>query len=457
MENNHSMMKTMEPRRLFMKYLIPSLFGMMLMAINILVDGLFVSHGVGGKALAGVNIAVPIYSIILSVSLCIGMGGATLYSIALGQDKPYEAKKAFTHAMILTVVITGLIIIVCLLFEERLAYLFGANDSIINYVSDYLHIILVFGIVFVLENVLSIFIRNDGSPTLAMVGLIVTSVLNIILNYVFIFIFEWGVKGAAYATVIATVIGIFVLLAHFFKKSKQLIFVRTKVDFQLVGKIISIGFPSFIVEALTAVMMIAFNVTFNHHIGETGIVAYAVINYMHAVFLMLFIGIGAALQPLASYHFGAGLYDRMKLFIRLALMTACALGIVVFIIGIFGKGLIISLFGIEVHEIIEYTKIGIVYFFSGYVFLGINMVFVEFYQSTGKIRVATWIVLMRSLVLFLPLLWILPNLFGPNAIWLVFPIAEGATVLLIYIGLKRRWIEIVRPQHEKPVQKYMEG
>ncbi|MFD1457561.1 MATE family efflux transporter [Scopulibacillus daqui] len=428
---------------LFIKYLIPSLFGMILMAINILVDGLFVSHGVGDKGLAGVNIAVPIYSVILSVSLWIGMGGATLYSIALGQNNQHRAKEVFTHSIILAIATTGLIIVFCLLFEQPLAYLFGANDSIISYVDSYLHIILLFGLVFVIENILSIFIRNDGNPTLAMLGLIVTSVVNIILNYLFIFIFRWGVKGAAYATVIGTFIGILILLTHFLTKKKQLGFVRTKLNFSIVGSTLLIGFPSFIVEGSAALTMVAFNITFSHFVGETGIVAYAAVNYMHTVFLMLFIGIGAAIQPITSYHYGAKLYKRMKEFIRIAIITGLSLGIAVFIVGLVGKGLMIDLFGIDVPQIINYTRIGIVYFFAGYLFLGINMVFVEFYQSIKKTRVAIWMILCHSIILFIPLLWILPSLFGPNTIWLVFPISEGLTLLITYLALKFKWIELV--------------
>lgn len=453
MGNNHAMMQTMEPRKLFAKYLIPSLLGNMLMAINILIDGLFVSHGVGEQGLAGVNIAVPIYTIITSVSLWIGMGGATLYSIAHGQNNRHRAKEIFTHSIALAIMTTGLIIIFCLLFEQPLAYLFGANDSIISYVNDYLHIILLFGLVFVLENILSIFIRNDGNPTLAMAGLIVTAVVNIILNYLFIFIFQWEVKGAAYATVIGTFIGLFVLLTHFFTKKKQLGFVRTKPDFSLLGRIFSIGFPSFIVQGSAAVMVIAFNITFSYFAGETGVVAYAVVNTMYTVFLMLFLGIGASLQPITSYHYSAQLYQRMKQFIRIAIITAFGIGASVFMMGVFGKGMMIHLFGIDIPAVIDYIKIGIVYFFSGYLFLGINMVFVEYYQSIGNIRIATSIVLSRSLILFIPLLWILPNLFGQNAIWLVFPVAEGLTVILTFLALKFNWIELLPLEDTRAVKK----
>src|SRR5699024_10898194 len=202
-----------------------------------------------------------------------------------GQNNQHRAKEIFTHSMALVIMTTGLIIVFCLLFEQPLAYLFGANDSIISYVDGYLHIILVFGLIFVLENILSIFIRNDGNPTLAMAGLIVSAIVNIILDYLFIFIFQWGVKGAAYATVIGTFIGLCVLLTHFLTKKNQLRIVKVKVDFPLLLHIFSIGFPSFIVQGSAAVMVIAFNITFSYFVGETGVVAYAVINYMYTVFL----------------------------------------------------------------------------------------------------------------------------------------------------------------------------
>lgn len=436
-------MQTMKPSKLFMKYLIPSLLGMALMAINLLVDGLFVSHGVGEKALAGVNIASPIYSIIISVSLWIGMGGATLYSIALGKNNPRQAQEIFSHALVLAVVTTGSILGLCLVFEEPLAYLFGATNAILSYVVDFLHIILVFGLVYVLENILSIFIRNDGNPTLAMAGLVVTSVVNIILNYIFIFIFQWGVKGSAYATVIGTFIGNIVLLTHFLTPKKQLKLVYTKLDLSIIGKIFTIGFPSFVVEGAAAVMIIAFNITFSHYAGETGLVAYSVVNYMHVVFLMFFIGTGAAIQPITSYYYGARLYQQMQQIVRIGLSTGFGLGVAVFIFGLAGNGLIIDLFGIDVPQIRAYTRIGIVYYFAGYLFLGINMVFVQFYQSIEKPCIATLITLFRSLILFIPLLLIMPYFFRVNAIWLVFPVAEGVTVLIVYLAVKFKLIELV--------------
>ena len=144
-------------------------------------------------------------------------------------------------------------------------------------------------------------------------------------------------------------------------------FVHSKIDFSLLGQIFSIGFPSFIVQGAAAVMVIDFNIAFSHFVGEKGIIAYAVVNYMYTVFLMMFTGIGAALQPITSYHYGALLYDRMKKFIKIALITALIIGTFSFLFGVFGNGFIIQLFGMNDPEIIAYTKKGIAYF-SGYLF-----------------------------------------------------------------------------------------
>lgn len=289
-------------RKLFISYLIPSVLGMLLMSINIVVDGIFVGHGVGPNGLAGVNIAVPAFSIFLSISLWIGMGGATMYSIALGQNEIKQARTIFSHAIALAVFLVASITALCLWKLDEIAYLFGANEVILPYVRDYLTVLLAFGFVYVLENILSVFVRNDGNPTLSMASLIVTAILNILFNYVFIFIWGMGVKGAAAATVLSAAVGFLVLLTHFLRRSSTLRVVAFRLQPKIFKDILSIGFPSFVAEASTAIVTIGFNIAFMKAMGETGVASYAIVNYIHAVMVLLFLGIGAALQPIASFH-----------------------------------------------------------------------------------------------------------------------------------------------------------
>ncbi|MGE7020694.1 MATE family efflux transporter [Solibacillus cecembensis] len=450
MNETSEILRNTPTKKLFVSYLIPSIIGMLLMAINILVDGIFVSNGVGPEALAGVNIAVPIFSILLSISLWIGMGGATLYSIALGQNNLKKAQSIFTQSFFLATFIVGTLVVLLLWKQKEIAYLFGASDEIFPYVKDYLQIILIFGVVYVIENILSIFIRNDGNPKLAMIGLGVTSVLNIVFNYIFIFMMDMGVKGAAYGTGLATVIGVLVLLTHFFRKSSILKFTKLKFETKIVSEILKIGLPSFIVEASAAVTIIAYNITFMHFVGAVGVTAYAVVNYMHAVFLMLFIGIGAALQPIVSYHYGAKLYDRLQQFLKLGVITGILFGICIWFVGWQFSGSIVALFGEMPADVLAYTTKGIMLFFIGYLFLGYNLVYAEYYQAIKKIKLSSVIIVTRSIVLFLPLLWLLPTYFGGDAIWLAFPIAEGLTAIGLIIARNR--LQALKPLKNKPAE-----
>lgn len=422
-------LRTQSPKKLFFSYLFPSLFGMLLMACNILIDGIFVSRGVGEEALAGVNIATPIFSILLAVSLWIGMGGATLFSISLGEGNTKKAKEIFTRSFVLTVIIVGFLIIIGLWKLKAVAFLFGASNITYPYVHDYLFVILLFGLIYVLENILSIFIRNDGNPKLAMIGLSVTAILNIILNYFFIFVWHLGVTGVAYATALSTLIGLFVLLLHFRRPFNHLKWSLHNFNWRSMLEILKIGLPSYVVEMSFALIVVAYNLTFLHYKGEIGVTSYAVINYLHVVFLMIFIAIGASIQPIVSFHFGAVLFNRLKAFLKMGIITALIVGLSLFILGIFGKSMLINIFGITEKPIIDYTKTGITYYFIGYLFLGFNLVIAEYFQAIKRIRFSTMIVLSRSIFVFMPLLIILP-MFGPSElIWLAFPIAEGLTAI----------------------------
>ncbi|MGN4123754.1 MATE family efflux transporter [Lysinibacillus sphaericus] len=423
---------------LFLSYLFPAMVGMLLMSVNILVDGIFVSHGVGPTALAGVNIAVPIFSILLSISLWIGMGGATMYSISMGEGNKKRAHQLFTLSLIAMLAVVVTLITLLLLNLKDIAYIFGASDVTYPYVQEYLHVILLFGVFYTIENLLSIFIRNDGNPKLAMMGLITTSILNIFLNYVFIFVLNYGVTGCALATAISTILGMSVLCLHFFRDESELKFVSKFFNWSDLKKIFAIGLPSFIVEASMAVMIILYNVTFLHYLGANGVTAYAMVNYIHTVLLTVFLGIGMALQPLVSYHHGARLIKRLTVLLKIGIGTALIFGLSTTFIATLFPSQLMALFGDSTMDIRNMAAQGFAHFAIGYVFLGINMVFAEFFQSIEKIRLATTIMLLRSIILFIPALVLLPKYLGAQAIWWTFPVAEGITALLIFLYMKKK-------------------
>ncbi|MCP1123256.1 MATE family efflux transporter [Bacillus sp. 3103sda1] len=419
-------------KSLFISYLIPAVLGMVLMSVNIMIDAVMVSRGVGANGLAGVNVAVPAFSIFFSISLWIGMGGATMYSIALGENKVERARSIFTQSMTVAVAIVGVLMIICLWKIEDIAYLFGANDVILPYSLDYLHVLFTFGMIYVLENILSTFIRNDGNPNLAMAGLIVTAVLNIVFNYIFIFILGWGVTGSASATILSAAIGFLVLLSHFFRKNSILKWTKLHLEWSTVKQIMIIGFPSFTTEVTVAIVTIGFNITFIQYAGEQGVASYAMVNSIHAITLLLFFGVGAALQPIASFHYGANLSERLKEGLQLAVKTAVVLGVIATITGLFFGKYLIGLFDIQSEKLLNMTIIGISLFFTQYAFLGYNIVYGEYFQSVRQTTKSVFIILSRGLLLIIPLLWIMPKLFGVNGIWLVMPVAELLTACAVF-------------------------
>ena len=240
--------------------------------------------------------------------------------------------------MIISVLIVCTLSALALWQIENIAYLFGANPHILPYTLDYLYILFGFGFIYVLENVLSTFIRNDGNPNLAMIGLIVTALLNILLNYLFIFIFHWGVPGSAWATIISAGIGFCVLLSHFLKEARIKLG-QLEVGWPLVKQIMLIGFPSFTAEITVAISTVCFNIAFMQIVGEMGVTAFAIVNSFHSITFFFFFGIGAALQPIVSFHYGANLTERLQECLQLAIRTAIILGGIATILIIFAENI----------------------------------------------------------------------------------------------------------------------
>lgn len=426
----------------FFQYLIPTLVGMTLMSINIVIDGIFVGNGVGPVALASVNIAVPVFSIIISLSLLIGIGGGALYSMSVGRGDMDQAQKVFSTSIALVAIIIVVVSFVSYLNIESLAGFFGANKETLPYVLDYMKILLIFGLFIALENCISIFVRNDGNPQLAMISLVVTALLNIVLDYWLIFILELEVTGAALATVIATVVGMLILMIHFFKKGTGLKFVKFKWNRENLKGISAMGFPSFLSEAGTGVFVIGYNIAMAHYAGTNGLAAFSVINYLHTFMFLAFIGIGSTIQPMISFYYGAKEFKAIRDTVKIAEKTALALGLLFIVIGFVGADFLVSIFGVSSGEINALATSGIKLFFIGYLFMGINFIYMTYYQSIGYVKPSVGITVFRGFILLVLMLIVLPLLFGVTGVWLALPVAEGIVAVTIIIFARKNVMDI---------------
>ncbi|WP_227396040.1 MATE family efflux transporter [Jeotgalibacillus aurantiacus] len=437
MSSTHSRLLQQPVHKVFYQYFFPSLLGMMLMSVNILIDGIFVGNGVGEIGLAGVNLAMPVFSLIFSISLWIGIGGGTVYSINMGEGNVEKARGVFSQALASTILILTAIGLIGYFNVETIAGLLGANAETLAPTVDYLSVLFSLGWLIALQQLVSIFVRNDGGPTLSMVALGVTALVNIALNYYMIFVLGLGVFGAALATVLASVVGLFVLLVHFLRKDSNLRRFSFKWSWGALGLIFAIGFPSFLAEAGVLVFVTGYNLAIVNLLGTAGVAAFSVVNYLHGFMFLAFFGIESALQPMISFYHGAKEKLRIIDSVKIGEKASFILGALLLTIGLIAAPLLVSLFGLQSEEVKDLAETGVRLFFIGYVFLGFNFVYMTYFQSIGKIRTSTLIIVLRSYV-FLPiLLFVLPTFFGATGIWLSVPIAEMLVTALILMFARR--------------------
>lgn len=428
--------------RVFLRYLIPSMIGMVLMALNFVVDGVMVGNKLGSVALAGVNIAGPIYTIFVAMSIWIGVGGATLYSQSMGARDYGRARFIFTHSIILITIFTVIIGLIAYAFHHQLVYALGANEATAPFATDYMNVFLMLGFVFTLENTLSIFVRNNGNPNLAMASLIVTAISNFVLNFIILYVLELGVRETAYGTILAAALGILVLSLHFFTKKNTLRLVNFRFEKSLFMMTMMIGFPSFLAEIGVSVFTIAHNNAFSRLAGTDGLAAFSIVNYAHSVMLLMFLGIGSAIQPLVSYYHGAKDEKRKRETVRIAIFTAMGAGISITLMGQVAAPFIVNLFGDFSSDVKELATIGIRIFFSGYILMGVNFVMMTYFQSIGQVKMAAWITIGREFIFMLIFLLTLPLIFGTNAAWLAIPLSEVVIFLTVLLYLKRKGSKI---------------
>ncbi|MDY0395151.1 MATE family efflux transporter [Virgibacillus halophilus] len=244
----------------------------------------------------------------------------------MGEKDPERAQGIFTISIIFITAITVVISILSFIFMEPLARIFGANKETLVYTMDYMRILFIFSLIIAWENCMSIFVRNDGDPQLAMIGLIVSALLNIVLDYWMIFMLDMEVTGAALATALATAAGLAVYLLHFFKKGSGLKFIKHKWRWREVKQISMTGLPSFLSEAGTGIFVMGYNIAIACYAGTEGLAAFSVINYLHTFMFLAFIGIGQSIQPMISYYYGAKSQEKIMHTVKVAEWTGLALG-----------------------------------------------------------------------------------------------------------------------------------
>ena len=426
-------------KEIFIKYLIPSIAGMMGLSLNILFDTIFIGQGVGSEGLAALNIAIPIFNIFSSIALLLGIGGATAVSVSMGKKEYDKVNKIFTTSMIINVSIGIFLTVIGIFFTEKICYLLGATPDVLDMVKSYLGVIVWFSWAFLMSNTLTVFVRNDKNPRLAMWSMLIGNFANIVFDFVFIFIFNWGMKGAAIATTMSPVITIILLSTHFIRGNNTLKFKldKLKIDKNIINRILKNGFPSFIMELSSGLIIFAFNMSISNIEGAIGVSAYSIIANISLVCVAIFNGIAQAIQPIISINYGAKKYERVHEALKLAIKTSVIFGAIFYASGVLFPEKIVLLFNSGDAKLMEMTCGGIKLYFIAFLFMGANIARVSYFQSIENSKASTLVSLCRGVIFVLISLLILPMILGINGVWITIPIVEVASMIIACVCMKR--------------------
>lgn len=427
--------------RLFRKMLVPTLISMISMVILNLTDGAFIGHGAGSDALAAINIAAPIFNLLAGVGIMFGIGCSVVASIHLAQGKTKAASINITQALIGAL---GFTVVICGLMLSNLATtcrLFGSNETLIPLASSYLKWIAACEPLFMLHMVGNFIVRLDGSPKFAMATSLVGTILNMFLDWLFIFPFGWGLEGAAIATSISFSTAGLMVLGYLLFTPQTLHLYRLRLTMKSLmltlrnlGYQIKMGFSAMLGEVAVSGAIITGNYVFIHYQGEAGVAAYSVACYCFPVIFMMANAIVQSGQPIVSFAHGAANQIRLAEARSMMLRWAVTTGILVSA-GMYLCSDYITMLFLDITEPAYAICIeGLPYFGLGVLFVTLNIVLIGFMQSIEQAYQATTFTLLRGFVIVIPTFIILPELIGNMGMWLAIPAAELITLLLIVVN-----------------------
>lgn len=417
--------------KLLVKFSLPAIVSLLVNALYNIVDSIFVGRGVGELALAGVTVCFPIVTIFVAFIMLIGMGATSLISIRLGEKKDEEAGKIMTNALVMFLILGGLVTVLGLIFSKSILTFFGASPGVMPYALDYVRIIFMGSVFLAIGTGMNNFIRAEGQPRIAMNTMLIGTLSNIILDYVFIFIFHWGIKGAALATIISYGVTSALVLHHFIR-GNSIINIRVenfRLDGPLIKKIISMGFPTFIIQVTSSIQQLILNRKLVQYGGDLALAVVGIIMSITSFLVMPAMGITQGAQPIMGYNHGAGDFKRVKATLGLSIIGSTSVITLGLIVSKIWPAQLIRLFN-DKSELVAMGVYAMDIFFKFIPLVGLQMLSTSYFQAVGKPNQATILGLSRQIIIFIPLLIILPYFWGLNGVWWSAPFSDlGAFIL----------------------------
>ena len=418
--------------RLMWKYFLPAFVGVVVYSLYNIVDRIFIGRGVGSIALSGLSVVFPIMLIQMAFGMLIGVGAGVNVSINMGRKDHDKAERVLGNGFILMILASLFVSVLGFAIKTPVLQLFGATDETIGYAQEYLNIILLGSVFQVVGFGMNNIIRSEGNARVAMYSMLLGAGLNLILDPIFIFGLGLGVKGAAYATVLSMMILDVWVIAHFLSKRavNRLKLKNFKLNWEIISRIVAIGIAPFSMQLAGSFVHGLYTNQLIGHGGDLAVGALGIIFSAASLLVMSMVAINMASQPIIGYNFGAKSYDRVKATVRLGIKAATVLAITSWVLVQFFPRPIVKLFNTEDQELIELAVNGMRIFMVGLPVVGFQIVAANFFQSIGKARIATFLSLLRQLILLGPLLVVLPSIFGLDGVWFSTPISDVASAII---------------------------
>jgi len=421
--------------KLLKQYALPAIIAQTASSLYNMVDSIFIGQGVGPLAISGLAVTFPLMNLSTAFGTLVGAGAATMLSVLLGQKNYKAANKVLGNVVSLNIIIGLIFMAVALIFIDPILYFFGASENTLPYAKEYMKIILYGNIITHLYFGLNAAMRSSGSPKKAMGLTIFTVIFNTILDPIFIFVFDMGIAGAAWATVLAQTIAMLVVLHHFSDRSRPFHFEKgiVSLDMRVAKDSLAIGMGPFLMNSAACLVTLFINQQLRQYSGDLGIGAYGITNRFGFMFIMICMGLNQGMQPIAGYNYGARQYSRVKEVFWKTARLAVLVTTICFVIGVFFPQLAVGIFTHD-PELSALASRALRIMMLVFPIVGFQMISTNFFQSLGMVKKSVILSLSRQILFLLPLIYALPKWYGADGVWASFPISDVlATLLSIYM------------------------
>ena len=444
MELNNKTLIENSSLKLFFKFAIPSILGMIMGSAAVFVDGFFVAHFISANAFTAINIVWPITALSFGIYVMLTIGSIALAGKCIGENNIRRANLIFTQTLIVVLTIATFPLIIAYIFRTSLLPLFGAHGEIYQLSLDYIEGVLFATFFWGIAYVLSQFVRLNGSPKFASLMFIISSIANMILDPIFIVVFKLGISGAAWTTAISQMIAFIMGLLYFFKPNCKLKIIKVYGGWIYILKASFNGFSEFLSNLSSGLIPWLFNITAYNISGNNGILVYSVANYAIMFFIMLAYSIGEALEPLVSVSYGAKNKNRMKDFLKISIFLISIISILISIVLLINPSSLVKMLLQDVDvKTFEEANFFVRASIPTFIGVGINIIMSAYYTSVQKAGASAIVAALRSTILPIALVLTLPNIIGFLGLILVLPISEVATLIVSVMLYKNRKPDIL--------------